>query len=234
MGGMPHISGDTVAEHLARCLRLAAYLMPFLQAELGHLPGHELFGELLYTTLLFHDDDEIVAGHDIPSPLKQHNSKDEQEIEDLRRSLGVLTPTQQQYALKPFAEFRARQTVIAGVAKVIDRVTANQLIIEQKLCLVAPDSAKYALEYIRDPLVVHKSKTTDVLLEAQTRQIVDERNKIKNDEAFIVETARSISNDQRCSKTADQMTETIKRLLVIDLDSYSYHQEDIMKPLWEY
>lgn len=231
--GSPHVVGDTVADHLARCFRLAAYLMPYLLEECAQGDEREGFEAGLYTALLFHDDDEIVIGYDIPTPLKTHNIKDDQEVEDLRQRLADLNEAQRAYVLKPFQQFRARDTVLAKVAKVIDRVTANQVVVEQVIGVLAPDNARFAIEYINGDMVRGASETTDILLDAQTQQIYDVREKYSQDKQLRVDLAEKIVQNPQCSKSTDELEQIMVRLLDVDLNSYTWSKDRINTPLWE-
>ncbi len=169
----PFVVGDNIAEHLARAARLLVYITPDLQQEFPGKPG---LVEEVFSCLLVHDDDEIIAGFDIPTVIKNHNVNDDEEIKQFSAAVSGLPEHVKGFLIGRFSSFRNRDTLAAKIAKALDNITGNQLVIEQS-GLVNPDSARFCIEYAEK--VKGISKTTDALIEAQVQQIIDWRKKAK-------------------------------------------------------
>lgn len=228
--GNPYVEGDNIAEHQSRCIRIAAYIMPHLLFEFDE-PC--LAGEI-YATLLFHDDDEILEGFDIITSKKEHNVKDKEEVKNLDLAMTEVNKKTKEYVVSLFRNFRARETLASKIAKVIDNLAGNQLVYEQKLGVIAPDSVKFAIWYINNEKVRGVSKTTDTILDAHTQMFYDYRKFVETNEQEIVKLAELAHKQTGCNKSVSEMRDIIRRLLKIKIENYELKQEDIDKPLWEY
>jgi 5'-deoxynucleotidase YfbR-like HD superfamily hydrolase len=169
----PFVVGDNVAEHLARLARLLTYITPNLKAE---FKGEVGLVEEVFTCLMVHDDEEVFAGFDIPTGIKNHDANDEAEIQQFTEAVSGLPVTVREFLISRFSSFRGKDSLAVKIAKVLDNIVGNQLVIEQG-GLVNPDSARFCIEYVEK--VKGASKTTDALVEAQIQQIIDWRNKAK-------------------------------------------------------
>lgn len=168
--GNPYVSGDNIAEHLLRLARLCISIGQDLKKE---FPNDPQIIENLLVTLLVHDDDEVIDGFDIPTSMKTHNAKDQEEIERFNQSISSLNDETKKYLGNAFGSFRRKDTFVAKIAKVLDNIAGNQLVIEQKVGLINPDQARFAIEYVEKVRGV--SKTTDGLINAQIQQIIEYR-----------------------------------------------------------
>jgi 5'-deoxynucleotidase YfbR-like HD superfamily hydrolase len=168
--GNPYVSGDNIAEHLLRLARLCISIGPDLKKE---FPDDPQIIENLLVTLLVHDDDEVIDGFDIPTSMKIHNAKDQEEIERFNHSISSLNDETKKYLGDAFGSFRRKDTLVAKIAKALDNIAGNQLVIEQKIGLINPDQARFAIEYVEKVRGV--SKTTDSLINAQIQQIIEFR-----------------------------------------------------------
>lgn len=169
----PFVVGDNIAEHLARAARLLVYITPDLKAEFSDQV--ELVEEV-FSSLMVHDDDEIVVGFDIPTGIKNHNANDGEEIKQFSEAVSSLPEPVKEFLINRFSSFRKKDSLAAKIAKALDNITGNQLVIEQG-GLVNPDSARFCIEYAEK--VKGVSKTIDAIIEAQVQQIIDWRNKAK-------------------------------------------------------
>src|SRR5438552_2224251 len=106
--GNPYVNGDNVAEHLSRLTRIVVYIAPHLKAEFPDKPN--LIEELL-VTLHIHDDDEVIDGIDIPTTMKVHNAKDDEEIAKFEKSISPLGTVGNNYLLPLFSSFRKRDSL---------------------------------------------------------------------------------------------------------------------------
>jgi 5'-deoxynucleotidase YfbR-like HD superfamily hydrolase len=168
--GNPYVKGDNIAEHLSRLMRLLICIAPQLKAE---FPGEQDLVEKVLVTLHVHDDDEVIDGFDIPTALKVHNEKDGKEIVDFEQSVFALGDVVRDYLVPLFRSFRKKDTLVAKIAKALDNIAGNQLVIEQEIGLVNPDQARFAIEYAEK--VRGTSKVVDLLIDAQIQQIVEYR-----------------------------------------------------------
>jgi len=168
--GNPYVKGDNIAEHLSRLARLLISITPQLKTEFPDKPS--LIEETL-VTLLIHDDDEVIDGFDIPTALKVHNAKDEEEVSKFEQAIASLGDDGKSYLIPLFTSFRKKNSLASKIAKALDNITGNQLVIEQEVGLINPDQARFAIEYIEK--VKGISKTIDSLIEAQIKQITDYR-----------------------------------------------------------
>jgi len=181
--GNPYVEGDNIAEHLSRVSRLLLCIASDLKTEFPDKPD---LIERVFVTLLLHDDDEIIDGIEIPTAMKLHNVKDEEEISKFEQSVASLDPETQKYFISAFSSFRRKDSLAAKIAKALDNISGNQLVIEQKVGLINPDQARFAIEYVEKVRGI--SKTVDALIDAQISQIVEGRKWLKEhpDEAKVL------------------------------------------------
>ncbi len=173
--GNPYVNGDNIAEHLSRLARLLISIAPQLKAEFPN--EHDLIEKVL-VTLLVHDDDEVIEGFDIPTAMKTHNAKDEDEIAKFEQSVSSLGNTGKEYLVPLFTSFRKKDTLAAKIAKALDNIAGNQLVVEQEVGLINPDQARFAIDYAEKVRGI--SNTTDALVDAQISQIVEYRKRALN------------------------------------------------------
>lgn len=171
--GNPYVEGDSIAEHLSRIARLVLYIAPQLKKE---FPDEKDLIEDILATVLIHDDDEIIDGFDIPTAFKNHNSKDDEEIILFKNNLELLGRDTQDYLAGYFSSFRKKDTLVAKIAKVLDNIVGNQLVIEQRKGLINPHQARFAIEYIEKVRGI--SAITDTLISAQIEQIISLRREL--------------------------------------------------------
>lgn len=171
--GNPYVKGDNIAEHLARLAKLLICIAPKLHYE---FPDYPLLFEQAMTALLVHDDDEVIDGFDIPTALKEHNVKDDEEIEKFKLSVADLSGLSQEHLISAFSSFRKKDSLAAAIAKALDNIAGNQLVIEQEIGLINPDQAKFAIEYVEKVRGI--SPSIDALIEAQIGQIISGRQEL--------------------------------------------------------
>lgn len=205
--GNPYVEGDSIAEHLSRIARLVLYIAPQLKKE---FPDDTYLIENILVTVLIHDDDEIIDGFDIPTAIKNHNSKDDEEIFSFKNNLNTLDKYTQDYLVTYFGSFRKKDTRAAKIAKVLDNIVGNQLVVEQRRGLINPHQAKFAIEYIEK--VKGISNTTDNLIFAQIEQIISLRKEMSE---------------------LQNLSEKEKNLLNIDILNFSLEKEKINIPIEE-
>ncbi len=203
------IKGDNVAEHTARLARLVLYISPQLKTEFSDQPT---LVEDVLTTVMIHDDDEIIDGFDIPTTQKNHNAKDADEIRKFADSVASLDTETKTHLVSLFGSFRKKDTLAAKIAKVLDNITGNQVVIEQRLALINPNQARFAIEYLEKVRGV--SRTTDALIDAQIEQVLESRKSMLHDQDFL--------------KT---VPENAVRLLEIDITDYQIDMDKINIPL---
>jgi len=194
--GNPYVEGDNIAEHLSRLARLLICIAPDLKIE---FPDNQNLIENIMVTLLVHDDDEVIDGFDIPTAMKDHNVKDGEEIMKFDYSISTLSKSTKEYLGDAFKSFRKKESLSAKIAKALDNIAGNQLVIEQKIGLINPDQARFAIEYAEKVRGV--SYATDALVDAQIRQIVYWREKAKDlldgdDEFDSVMVSTSLSKEK--------------------------------------
>lgn len=213
--GNPYVEGDNIAEHLSRVARLLICITPNLKKE---FPNEPTLIEETLVCLLVHDDEEVIGGFDIPAPIKSHNSKDGEEIEKFKEHVSKLTKETRDFLTSTFGSFRKKDTLFAKIAKVLDNISGNQLVIEQKIGLISPDQAKFAIEYAQK--VKGVSKITDHVIDAQVAQIIEYRDYLK-------------SNPDELNKIdgVSEFIEKAKELLQIDVLSHSLDKNKIFTPL---
>ncbi len=205
--GNPYVSGDNIAEHISRLARLLISIAPQLKIEFSDKP--DLIEEVL-VTLFIHDDDEVIDGYDIPTALKVHNMKDDEEIVKFEQSISSLGEGAKKYLVPFFTSFRKRDSLVAKISKALDNIAGNQLVIEQEIGLINPDQARFAIEYVEKVRGV--SKTIDSLIEAQIEQVLEYRK-------------QAIANLKSPPNSAEEM------LLKIDVLNHSLDEAKINLPL---
>jgi len=173
--GNPYVKGDNIAEHVSRMARLFLYIIPDLKKE---FPNEKDLIENTVSCLLVHDDDEIIDGFDIPTALKNHNVKDGEEIMKFKQAVTDLPESTNEHLISAFSSFRKKDSLPAKIAKSLDNLVGNQLVIEQKIGLVNPDQARFAVEYAQK--VKGVSKVIDALIDAQIDQIIEGRKQLRN------------------------------------------------------
>lgn len=178
--GNPYVQGDSIAEHIARAVRMLIYVAPQLKKE---FPAEPSLIEDTLVALIVHDDDEIIDGYDIPTSEKVHNANDEEEIGKFTAAVADLGEESATFVIHAFSAFRRKSTLAARIAKVLDNITGNQLVIEQKVGLVNPDQARFGLEYLEK--VKGVSRTTDALIDAQITQIITIRESLRHSPEFL-------------------------------------------------
>lgn len=211
--GNPYVEGDNIVEHLSRLARLLICIAPDLKVE---FPDKSNLIEEVLVTLLVHDDDEVIDGFDIPTAMKDHNVKDGEEIMKFDYSISNLSESTKEYLGNAFKSFRKKDSLSAKIAKALDNIAGNQLVIEQKIGLINPDQARFAIEYAEKVRGV--SCATDVLVDAQVNQIVDWREKAKIDLDGVV---------------IDLSKEKLMELLNVDVLTHVLDRTRINMPLSE-
>jgi 5'-deoxynucleotidase YfbR-like HD superfamily hydrolase len=178
--GNPYVKGDNIAEHLARMARLFLYIIPDLKKE---FPNEKDLIENTVSCLLVHDDDEVIDGFDIPTALKKHNVKDDEEILKFRQAVTDLPKDTGEHLILAFSTFRKKDSLPAKIAKALDNLVGNQFVIEQKIGLVNPDQTRFAIEYAEK--VKGTSKVIDTLVDAQIDQIIECRKQLRKNPSEI-------------------------------------------------
>jgi 5'-deoxynucleotidase YfbR-like HD superfamily hydrolase len=215
----PFVEGDSIAEHLARAARLLTYLTPGLKEEFPEEPS--LVGDI-FVCLMVHDDDEIIEGFDIPTAIKNHDVKNDEEISAFAEAVSTLSNERQNFLVSTFSSFRNKSSLAAKIAKALDNITGNQLVIEQKIGLINPDSARFCIEYAQK--VTGVSKVIDELVVAQIQQVVEGREQLKVNEQEILKIS-GVSNLPDASK--------IKELLGVDVMDHVLDKSKVYTSLSE-
>lgn len=215
----PFVKGDSIAEHLARAARLLTYIAPGLKEEFPDQPS--LIGDI-FVCLMVHDDDEIIVGFDIPTAIKNHDVNNDEEISAFVQAVSGLSDDRQKFLIDTFSSFRNKSSLAAKIAKAIDNITGNQLVIEQGIGLVNPDSARFCIEYAQK--VTGVSKVIDALVSAQIEQVVEGREKLKSDQLEI-ERIGKIFNLPDTSK--------VEELLNIDVMSHVLNKNKVYTTIAE-
>ncbi len=230
--GDPYVDGDNIAEHTARAVRLAIYAMPFILEEFAGHPDIEHLASDIYATILTHDDEEIAQGFDIISVNKNHNSRDQEEIDSVNEKMKNLPVSSREYVIKLFSSFRRKDTLAAKIAKAFDNITGNQLVLEQKLGLVTPDSVKFAFFFVEK--VKGMSKTTDLLVETQIKKILDYREFAKKDDAELEILTDKALAQEGCNLSRSDLKNLIKKLLDVDILSHELDKSKVTINIWQY
>ncbi len=204
--GNPYVSGDNIAEHLSRLARLLISIAPQLKVE---FPDQQNLVEDVLVTLLIHDDDEVIDGFDIPTALKVHNAKDEEEVMKFEQSVSSLGEDGKKYLVPLFTSFRKKDSLVSKIAKALDNIAGNQLVIEQEIGLINPDQARFAIEYVEK--VKGISKTIGSLIEAQIEQVIEYRK-------------QALINLKNLPNNAE-------RLLKIDILNHAFDKAKVNLPL---
>lgn len=213
----PFVEGDSIAEHLARVARLLTYITSGLKDEFPDQPS--LVGDV-FVCLMVHDDEEIIDGFDIPTAIKNHDVKNDEEISAFANAVSGLSEDRRNFLISTFSSFRNKSSLAAKIAKAIDNITGNQLVIEQRIGMVNPDSARFCIEYAQR--VLGASKVVDTLITAQIQQVVGGREKLKSDE-------QEIQRISRISSLPD--TSKVRELLDIDVMTHVLDKSKVYTPL---
>ncbi|OGI67126.1 hypothetical protein A2823_01705 [Candidatus Nomurabacteria bacterium RIFCSPHIGHO2_01_FULL_41_91] len=230
--GDPNVDGDNIAEHTARAMRLAVYAMPFILVEFAGDPEIKNLAENIYATILVHDDEEIEQGFDIISPKKKHNVRDEEEIELVNKKMKKLPAASRHYVINLFSAFRKRNTLASKIAKVFDNLSGNQVVLEQKLSIVGPDAARFTVYFI--DRTRGASKITDLLINAQIKQVLEYREFSKNNISEIKMLAKKVITQEGCKLSISELEKLIKKLLNIEVLSHPLNKEKVSMKIWEY
>lgn len=215
----PFVVGDNVAEHLARAQRLLVYITPDLKKE---FPDQKALIEETFVCITLHDDDEILVGFDIPTAIKVHDENNNVEIESFTDAVSVLPFETKDFLISAFSSFRNKSSLPAKIAKALDNITGNQLVVEQKIGLINPDLARFCIEYTQK--VTGISKTIDLLVSAQIEQIVEFRNFLKNNELEIEQMIKILGQNN---------SEKIRKLIKIDVMSHELDKSKVYTEIEE-
>lgn len=227
----PHVLfTESVALHLSRMIRLAAYILPTLQEEFKDHPEAKNLEQDLLLTAFFHDDDEIIAEYDELTFNKNHNANDEQEIANFKKAHQLLPAETLPYLTNYFEQFRHKTTLAAKIAKVLDNLTGNQFAIEHQIGMINPDYALVCIEYVEKVRGV--SQTTDALIDAQIEQIKTLRQELQTNHDLLSHLAYALK-DNGHGHHSDILNNMIK-LLRVDIDEYEINRDHIYTPVWEY
>lgn len=213
----PYVSGDNIAEHLSRISRLLVYISQDLKDE---FPDNAGIIEDIFYCVIIHDDDEIISGFDIPTAIKDHNSKDDQEVEYFSKSVSSLDENSANFLISKFISFRKKDTLPAKIAKALDNISGNQLVVEQKIGLINPDTARFCIEYVLK--VKGISKVIDSLVDAQINQIIEFREmlKLNSEEIENINISLNLNNSKK-----------IKDLLDIDVTNHVLDKSKVYTPI---
>jgi 5'-deoxynucleotidase YfbR-like HD superfamily hydrolase len=170
----PYVDGDSLSEHHHRLQRLLVCIAPYLKEE---FPKEKDLIEDISLILSLHDDDEIMVGYDITTQLKNHDASFDGEVRDFKKAVSRLSKKSLDFMTERFRSFRTRDSRVAKIAKALDNLAGNQVLIEQKFALINPNPSKFTIEYAEK--VKGASKTTDALIDAQVSQIVEYRKYLK-------------------------------------------------------
>jgi 5'-deoxynucleotidase YfbR-like HD superfamily hydrolase len=230
--GNPHVEGDNLAEHTSRMARMAVYIMPFILEE---FKNHSEIGTLaqdIYATIITHDDDEVAQGYDIITVTKNHNSRNQEEIDFVKEKIKNLPPQSFELEMRLFSDFRKKDTLASRITKALDNITGNQLVYEQKMELVSPDGAKFLIWYAENVRGI--SRTTDMLVDSQIQRTLAYRNFAKNSDSEIDLLTEIALQQEGCNIGRSEMKDLVKRLLAVDLDSYELDKNRVLKKIWEF
>lgn len=243
----PHVfRKDNVLEHIGRMARAAAAVLPLLRAEFADEPEVLEALWLLPVVVTLHDDEEILQGADITTFQKAHDIENDKEIELVKAHLAScnLHSSQQEFLLNAFATFRNRDKatpalcLVGYIAKVLDNLIGNQLVIEDELGMVQPDSVLFCRDYIRKfkGKVQYKGRvceTTDALIEAQEQQMVEIRLHLQS-EKEIERLAKFHATRLGGAVSEEKLAQHIRAQLSVSLDTHQYNKDRVGVPVWEY
>lgn len=215
----PFVDGDNVIEHLARVARLLVYISSDLQREFS---DQTTLIQEIFTCLIVHDDEEIIDGFDVSTVTKVHDVDNDAEIKKFSSNISTLSARTQEVLVEAFSSFRHKSSLPAKIAKAIDNITGNQLVIEQRIGLINPDSARFCIEYAQK--VTGTSKVIDALIQAQIEQVLEGRAKLKADKEELMR----ISNASGLPDTSK-----IEELLDVDVMTHTLDKDKAYTPLVE-
>lgn len=220
------VDGDTLAEHHHRLQRLLACIAPHLKHEFPK--EKDLVGKISII-LTLHDDDEIMVGYDVTTQLKNHNGSEyEKEIRDYKKATTKLGKKTQGFLVPIFAAFRHRNTRATKIAKALDNLAGNSVLIEQKFALINPNSTKFTIEYAEK--VLGASKTTDALVDTQIKQMVEYRKYLLK---YPKEVEKLLNHNLKIHDLKEKRRVLIKakELLKIDVLKHKWEPERTLIPL---
>lgn len=222
--GNPYVKGDNVAEHLSRLQRLLVCIAPYLKKE---FPEEKDLVEQISTILTLHDDDEIIVGYDVITQIKNHDTRNDEEIEDFKKAISRLSERSQKFMIPAFNAFRTKDSRAAKIAKAIDNVGGSQLVVEQKIGLINPSVAKFAIHY--GDSVRGASEATDALVDAQIKQVIDYRKYLRThpEEIESLVSSLQIPDPEELHRVARKA----KELVEIDELTHEYNVEEALTPL---
>ncbi len=220
----PYVDGDSLAEHLHRLQRLLVCIAPYLKEE---FPEEKDLVEQVSMILSLHDDDEIIVGYDVTTQLKDHNASSEGEVASFEEAVYKLGEKSREFMTPMFTAFRNKSSLPANIAKALDNLAGNQVLVEQKFALLNPNCAKFTIDY--GEKVKGASKATDALIDTQIAQIVEYRTHLcthpEEIEALIM--PLNISDP----KEKMRVIEKAKTLLEIDVLQHVWDKDQTLIPL---
>jgi hypothetical protein len=229
--GNPYVIGDNIAEHIARGVRLISYISTELERE--YPSERDLVRDIL-TTFIIHDDDEIIDGVDIATFKKNHNIKDEDEVEAFTKSIESLPQDSFQRHSQLFQSFRNKDTLASRIAKQIDNVVGNQLVVEQKAGVIAPISAKFAIEYVRKVRDLSGSEIIGKLIDSQIESIMELRRKLLHNQKELKSIIQKYIHDGSYDIDLEILLERATQLLEVNLEEVSLEVGEVGKLLQDY
>ena len=231
--GSKHVRGDSVTTHIGTLNMLAALIYPLLLDEFNSSPEKlENIKRKLFVMLSFHDNDEIIAGADIPTIDKVHNADDLDEKDLFRSSLLGLDSRQINFLCDCFSEFRVKsfsdRTLVSKIAKSLDNIAGNMRVIEQKIGVINPDYAAFCIDYVYKCLGT--CETVDNLINAQIQQILRLRDSLNNEE-----TLSKIAGELNISTISiGDLVARLQKLLLVDIsDNFTYSKAKAKLGVWE-
>ena len=220
----PYVDGDSLSEHHHRLQRLLVCIAPYLKEE---FPEEKDLIENISMILTLHDDDEIMVGFDVTTQLKNHDTAFEEEVSDFKKAVLKLGNESQNFMIPAFAAFRMRESRAAKIAKALDNLAGNQVLVEQKFALINPNPSKFTMNYAEK---VHgASRATDALIDAQLSQIVEYRKYLRAhpEEIEPLLAPLKISDE----KEKQRVLKKAKELLEIDVVTHVWDPDQTLVPL---
>ena|SRR3989344_5768331 len=221
----PYVDGDNLAEHHHRLQRLLVCIAPYLKEE---FPEEKDLVEKVSAILTLHDDDEIMVGYDVITQLKNHETRDVEEMRDFKDAISKLGEKSQEYMIPAFNAFRTKNTLADKIAKSLDNLASNQVLIEQRFGLINVNCAKFTIEY--GGKVRGASKTTDALIDAQIEQIVEYRRYLRSHPKEL-ERLLDAHYKNMDPKERARIINKAKELLEIDVLTHTWDPERTLVPL---
>ncbi len=219
----PYVDGDTLAEHLHHLHRMLVCITPFLKEE---FPKEKDLIEQISAILSLHDDDEIMVGYDIITQLKDYYNKEEKEIKDYKKATLKLGKKSQKYMTSIFEAFRSKDTRAAKIAKALDNIVGNSVLVNQKFALLNPDPTKFSIEYAEK--VLGASKITDALVYAQIDQMVFLRKDLRKNKKEVKRLIVDYCHPH--PKEIQKLMAKAEKLLKIDILKHKWNKEKTLIP----